>query len=319
MSKKLYLPIMLVVMFAMLLGACAPAATPTAEPVVEAPVVVEEPTAVPTPEPVVEEIDYEALFTEVVANNPADKGFNGISADKLNTELVENPDLFILDVRQPAEYEADGYIDTVNLAAIPLRDLMDNLDKLPGLDDPIVIYCKGGHRGAVAMAALQAVGYTNVRNLLNGINAWNKAELPAIKGVPPAPEAISTPVVADEKLFTAVRDYIASLPDGFAAISAAQLNELIVNGDEFTLVDVRPQSDFDAGHIENAILIPFSDFMTSLDLLPAKDAKIVLYCGSGHRGGILLVAMQLMGYTDVVNLNGGLGAWKTAELPVVTP
>ncbi len=96
MSRKIYLPIMLVVMFAMLLGACAPPA-PTAEPVVEEPtavVVVEEPVVEPTEAPVVVEApDFQAIFAEIIANTGKDKSYGTMPADALNTELIENPDL----------------------------------------------------------------------------------------------------------------------------------------------------------------------------------------------------------------------------------
>ena len=105
MSRKFYLPVMLVVMFAMLLGACAPA--PTAEPVVEEPsveVVVEEPTPVPVVEEpvVVEAADFQKIFAEIIANNGKDKGYGTVAPDTLNTELIENTDLFVIDVREPS-------------------------------------------------------------------------------------------------------------------------------------------------------------------------------------------------------------------------
>ncbi len=130
---------------------------------------------VPTSEPVVEELDFNVVFSDVVAQFPKDKGYGTVAVDALNTELVENPGLFLLDVREPAELEADGYIQ--GAVSIPVRTLLDDLDKLPGLDEPIVINCKSGHRGVLAMNVLSALGYTNLRNLAGGLNAWVKAEI----------------------------------------------------------------------------------------------------------------------------------------------
>lgn len=48
-----------------------------------------------------------------------------------------------------------------------------------------------------------------------------------------------------------------------------------------------------------------------------KDTPIVVFCAIGHRGGITMVALQLMGYTNVRSLSGGFTAWKNANLPVV--
>ena len=152
MSKKIYLPLMLLVMFAMLLGACAPA--PTAEPVVEEPtavVVVEEPTVVPTEVPVVVEApDFQAIFTEVIANNGKEQAYGTVAADTVNTELIENPDLFVIDVREPSELEANGHVPgAVN---IPVKTLADNPALLPAdLDAPIVVYCKSGTRSTCCL------------------------------------------------------------------------------------------------------------------------------------------------------------------------
>jgi rhodanese-related sulfurtransferase len=44
-----------------------------------------------------------------------------------------------------------------------------------------VVLCQSGHRGALAMMYLRMIGYTNVRNLGGGMNAWIAAELPVVK------------------------------------------------------------------------------------------------------------------------------------------
>ena len=42
----------------------------------------------------------------------------------------------------------------------------------------------------------------------------------------------------------------------------------------------------------------------------------MVYCGSGHRGSIVALGLRLPGWTNVINLGGGLGAWVAAQLPV---
>ena len=316
MSKRIHLSVIFVLLVAMVLGACAPAAQPTTEaPVVEAPVATEVPTSVPTLEPVVEAPDFNVVFTDVIAQFPKDKGYGTVAFDALNTELVDNANLFLLDVREPSELEADGYIE--GAVAIPVRDVLDNLDKLPGLDEPIVVYCKSGHRGVMTMNALAAIGYTNIRNLAGGLNAWVKAELPVVKDAVVAPEVISTPIVENEALFTALRDFMANLPEGFYNSAATAVNEMIINAETLTLVDVRRPDEFEKGYVEGATNIPLEDFVANYATqLPDKDAKIVVYCGSGQRSVFAAMTLLMNGYTNVVNMGGGLGAWKTAELPV---
>ncbi len=315
MSKKLQILIALMLTFSMLLGACgAPAA-----PVAEAPVVAAEPTVVEEA-PVVEApaLDIPALLTDFWPTVPADKSYGSISAVKLNEQLAETPP-FLIDVREPAEIEANGYIEgAINL---PVRGLLQNLDKLPGLDEPIVIYCASGHRGALGMMSLRLLGYTNVINLGGGMGAWLKGELPVVTGSQPAEAAsISTPIVADEALFTTLNDFLSSLPadSGFYTVKADKATEYIIEKSP-AIIDVRSQAEWDKdGYIEGALNIPFTDFITSLDKLPAdKTAPVLVYCASGHRGAMAMMSMRLLGYTDVVNLNGGLNAWKAAKLPVV--
>ena len=257
-----------------------------------------------------------ALFTDLAANLPADKGFGTVKVTALNEELVDNAP-FILDVREASELETDGYIEgSIN---IPVRDVLNNLDKLPGLDEPIVVTCASGHRGGMVMAALKMLGYTNVRNLGGGIGAWKKAELPLVTGsLPEAPVAISTPIVADQPLFDMLNDFFVNLPEGFYTIKSDKLAEELTGAELPTIIDVRTKAEWDKdGYIEGSINLPFSDFFANMDQVPAdKDARIVVLCASGHRGSMVLMALRLMGYTDVVNLAGGLNAWKGAGLPV---
>lgn len=312
MSKKFQLFLALFLTLSMVLAACGSPAP--AEPVVEATEAVVE--AVVTEAPVVETgPDVLALFTDLAANLPADKGFGSVKVTALNEELVDNAP-FILDVREAAELETDGYIEgSVN---IPVRDVLNNLDKLPGLDDPIVVTCASGHRGGMVMAALKMLGYTNVRNLGGGIGAWKKAELPLVTGsLPEAPAAISTPIVADQALFEMLNDFFVNLPEGFYTVKSDKLNEMLVENPP-VILDVRTKGEWDKdGYIEGSINLPFSDFFANMDQVPAdKDAKIVVLCASGHRGGMVMMALRLMGYTDVSNLAGGLNAWKAAGMPV---
>src|SRR5690606_3413992 len=153
-----------------------------------------------------------------------------------------------------------------------------------------------------------------------GLNAWKKAELPVVTGsMPQAPEAISTPIVDDQSLYELLNGFFVNMPEGFYAINAAKLSEELTGSDLPFIVDVRSQGEWDKdGYIEGSINLPFSDFFANVDQLPAdKDARIVILCASGHRGGMVMMALRLMGYTDVVNLGGGLNGWKAAGMPVV--
>ncbi|MCS6992434.1 MAG: rhodanese-like domain-containing protein [Anaerolineales bacterium] len=313
MTRKLHFLFALLTLLSLVLSACGAPAVATQEPVVAPPTEVP-PTPVPptpTPEPAP---DAQALFAELVASLPADKGYGTVQAVKLNEELAEKP-LFLLDVREAAEAEKDGYLKgAVN---IPVRQLLDNLDKLPGLDEPIVIYCASGHRGGVAMAALKLLGYTNVRNLAGGLNAWKKASLPVESGKPAEAASLSKPIVADKPLYDMLKGFFAEMPDDYYAIKADKLNEALAEKAP-VLLDVRTAAEFEKdGHLADALNIPLQELFKSVEKLPAKDTPIVIYCVSGHRGSIAMMGLRLMGYTNVRNLAGGLNAWKAAKLPVV--
>jgi rhodanese-related sulfurtransferase len=317
MSRKLSTPIVLLFLLSLMLSACAPAVTPTpAQAPTEAPVPTKTsvpPTATlvpPTPEPAP---DAQALWTDLLAQIPADKGYGSVGATKLNEELVENPP-FLLDVREAAELEKNGYIE--GAVHIPVRDVLKNLDKLPAKDEAIVVYCGSGHRGGFVLSALRLLGYENVRNLGGGLGAWVKADLPVEKGLPEAAPAGEAPEIENQALFTMLDGYLSNLPEGFYSTNAEGLNTLLTEAKPF-LLDVRPAAEVEQnGYIEGSVNIEYGNVFASLDKLPAKDAPIVVYCASGHRGAIIQMGLQLMGYEDVKNLGGGLNAWKAGKFPV---
>jgi rhodanese-related sulfurtransferase len=331
MSKKTYPLFALMIVFSLLLGACAPSAPAPVAPAVEPPAVVvtdapvaaaPQPTKAPTeapaeaPAPPEVSLDFEAIFSAIIADMPPDKAYGSVKVTSLNEEIVGGGTPFLVDVREPAEIEKDGFLE--GAISIPVRSLLKNLDKLPGLDQPIVIYCASGHRGGLALAALKAIGYTQARNLNGGLNAWKKAELPVVtNGSPAEAKSISTPIVENEALFTAFDEYLSNLPDNFNAVKADAFNEELVSGEVPFIVDVRSADEWNKdGYLEGSVNIPLPEFMANLDQLP-KDEPILILCASGHRGAVAQAALHFLGYENVRNLNGGLNAWKAAQFPVV--
>jgi len=76
----------------------------------------------------------------------------------------------LLDVREPFEAEIATLPDAV---LIPLGELPDRLDELPGRDTPVVVYCHRGVRSARALGILQDAGFSDVRHLSGGIDRWS--------------------------------------------------------------------------------------------------------------------------------------------------
>ena len=70
--------------------------------------------------------------------------------------------------------------------------------------------------------------------------------------------------------------------------------------ENFVLLDVRTQEEFDAGHIASAILLPYDEInLKAATVLPDKEKEIVLYCRSGRRSAIAKKALVELGYKDV--------------------
>jgi rhodanese-related sulfurtransferase len=95
------------------------------------------------------------------------------------------------------------------------------------------------------------------------------------------------------------------------AIDIQEAKKRVDNG--AVLVDVREQHEFDEARIPGSILIPLSQFQQRYEELP-KDKELVMQCRSGARSGQATEFLLANGYTDVVNMAGGILAWKEAGL-----
>lgn len=267
------------------------------------------------PEEEMTEVDLDAAYQVFLSDMEA---YNTIGIDALNEALIENPDLFLLDVRNPGEAEENGHIEGAVL--IPLVDLMDNLDYLPAFDEQIVSYCGSGWRCTIALAMLEALGWEDVKGLKGGsIGGWIDAGYPVEDGVPSAePLNAADPNPAMVAMFA---DALGRMPDGFGGISAEELNTELAENPDLILIDVRRDEEVEEqGAIDapNVIFIPLEQFIERMDEWPADmDAPIAIYCGSGHRSTIAMAIMWSYGYTDVVSLKGGFGGWRDAGYPTV--
>lgn len=87
-------------------------------------------------------------------------------------------------------------------------------------------------------------------------------------------------------------------------------------GEKFYLVDTREDSEWEAGHAKGAIHIGKGVIERDIEsIIPDHDAQIILYCGGGFRSVLAAEALQKMGYTNVISMDGGMRAWVQAGLP----
>ncbi len=111
-------------------------------------------------------------------------------------------------------------------------------------------------------------------------------------------------------------------PAFLAIVNDAKSRVREINIDDYqklgahTLVDTREDSEFAAGHAAGAVHIGKGVIERDIESkVPDKSTPLVLYCGGGFRSALAADALQKMGYTDVVSLDGGWRAWNQAGLP----
>lgn len=97
--------------------------------------------------------------------------------------------------------------------------------------------------------------------------------------------------------------------NSYQQVDAETAKELIDTEDDYVILDVRTQAEYDEGHIPDAILIPHDTVTTATeDALPDKDQLILVYCRSGNRSKQASQALLNLGYTNVVEF-GGINSW----------
>lgn len=93
-----------------------------------------------------------------------------------------------------------------------------------------------------------------------------------------------------------------------------------VGGTNFTLIDIRTESEYDEGFIPGAFLVQRGVLESRLEKdavweafsheKPKKSDTIILYCRSGSRSALAALSLKQLGYTNVLSLDGGWSAWS---------
>jgi hydroxyacylglutathione hydrolase len=97
-----------------------------------------------------------------------------ISAVDLARRLSAEPDLVVLDVREPVEWE-DGHVPGAR--HIPMRQIADRLAEIPR-ERPVALVCRGGPRSSTVGSLLLGQGFSRLLNVWGGMGAWAEADLP---------------------------------------------------------------------------------------------------------------------------------------------
>ncbi|GAB3545415.1 hypothetical protein GCM10027343_21800 [Noviherbaspirillum agri] len=96
-------------------------------------------------------------------------------------QQMKNQGALLIDVREPEEYAAGHAPGSV---LIPVGQLNTRLKELNGYQNkPVVLICRSGRRSMVAAEILQKAGFGEIRNVVGGMLAWEKAGLPVVQPV----------------------------------------------------------------------------------------------------------------------------------------
>lgn len=151
-------------------------------------------------------------------------------------------------------------------------------------DRPLLLIPPGGGDVESSIRALVRVGLDDVRGWLRGgMEAWMHAGYP-----------------------------VAELPQ----VSATELYERLRDGRAIEVVDVRTDEEWRAGHIAGARHVMGGTLPERTDAVPGGDRTVAVVCGGGYRSTVAASVLERAGRRNLVNVSGGMSAWKRAGLPV---
>ena len=206
------------------------------------------------------------------------KTLKPLNIDEL-LELVDKG-VQILDVREPEEYAGAHLRGSINIGlggkfATWAGTILDN-------KRPILIISNPG-REQEAAVRLGRIGYDNIAGYLqDGMSALsNRSDLIS------RTQKLTAQEVCEEREFTT--------------------NSMIL--------DVRSDSEWKSGHIENSINIPLNHLTERVSDLPANKFLLV-HCHGGYRSSIACSILEAHGIEEFADLMGGISAWESAHLPI---
>lgn len=92
----------------------------------------------------------------------------------------------------------------------------------------------------------------------------------------------------------------------------------LINQNNALVLDIREKKDFKAGHLVDAVNIPFASLATKLDELKDKERPVIVVCKSGQSASAASKQLKDAGFASVYRLQGGMMEWTNNNLPVVT-
>jgi glyoxylase-like metal-dependent hydrolase (beta-lactamase superfamily II) len=188
----------------------------------------------------------------------------------------------LLDVRSAADFGAGHVPGSVNIG-LGGQFAMWAGSLIP-LNAAVVLIADTGTQVDECVVRLARVGIENVKGYLEGgVQSWRDAGLP-----------------------------VETIPQ----LSVAELKEQMANG-ELQIVDVRRPGEYVNGHVPRALNAPLASLDKSLGPLPLeKNKPTAVICAGGYRSSAAASLLQKQGFSNLLNVSGGTGAWVNAGYPV---
>jgi glyoxylase-like metal-dependent hydrolase (beta-lactamase superfamily II)/rhodanese-related sulfurtransferase len=197
-------------------------------------------------------------------------------------QVAELNEDVLLDVRSAADFGAAHVPGSMNIG-LGGQFAMWAGSLIP-LNASIVVIADTGAQVDETVVRLARVGIENVKGYLEGgVQSWSDAGLPV---------------------------------DTIAQVSVAELNERLANHD-MQVVDVRRPAEYVNGHVPHAQNAPLASLDKSLGPLNLeKDKLTAVICAGGYRSSAAASMLQKQGFSNLLNVAGGTGAWVNAGYPV---
>ena len=120
-------------------------------------------------------------------------------------------------------------------------------------------------------------------------------------------------------------DFVNAAKAGIDELNPAAAKEWLERQPDPLVLDVREASEYEQGHLANALLVPRGILEAAADpaypkhvpvLAAARRRPTLVYCATGGRSAMAVATLALMGFEQVASLDGGFSRWEQEGLPV---